>query len=329
MGSHAKGTQLTYKLNTGADIPAVALGTWKSEPGKMKEVIHAALEDAGYRHIDCAAAYGNQAEIGEALQEVFKGGKLKRDELFITSKLWGTHAQPPHVAQGLEQTLKELQVDYVDLYLIHWPITWHPDASSPAKPEDFRPVDMASTWKAMEELVESGKAKAIGVSNWSVKKLEDLLKTAKITPAANQIETHPAWRNQKIIDFCKSKSIQIEAYSPLGSDSIELSDPVAGDTTSLLHHTTVENIAKKMNKSTGQILIRWGLQRGYVVLPKSSNPDRLKQNLDVFDWELSSEDFEALCKLEPQKKAVTGKGMFAEVEGSPYKTLNDLWDGEI
>eukprot|EP00897_Mesotaenium_endlicherianum_P008348 jgi/Mesen1/7541/ME000392S06808 len=324
------GKKLTFPLNTGAEIPAVGLGTWKAEPGKMKEVVATALEDAGYRHIDCAYAYHNQHEIGEALQEVFSKGKIKREDVFITSKLWATHAQPAHVGEALDQTLKDLQLDYLDLYLIHWPVVLHPEASNPPKPEDYRENDLAATWHAMEAQMAASKTKAIGVSNFSVAKVEKLLSSALLKPAVNQVESHPAWRNEKTLSFCKSKGIHVTAYSPLGSgDSTSVEDPDSDeDKSSLINHSTVKKIAEKIGKSTGQVLLRWGVQRGMSVLPKSTNPERIKQNIDVLDWELSAEDFEALNTMEPQVKSISGEGLFIGL-GSPYKTKEELWDGEV
>jgi diketogulonate reductase-like aldo/keto reductase len=322
------GKQITYKLNNGTHIPGVGLGTWRAEPGQMKKTISYALEEAGYRHIDTATAYGNEHEIGEALEEVFAKGQIKREDVWVTTKLWVTHNGPEDVEAGLDASLKALKLDYVDLYIIHWPIRTRPSAEpmNPKK-EDFQPLDEEATWHKLEEMVGKGKAKAIGVSNFSQYKLDNLLRSALVVPAVNQVEVHPGWRNEKIIDFCKSKGIHVEAYSPLGSQGSQFEDPAEHREAPLLEHSIITSVAEKMNKSPGQIMLRWNLQRGLTVLPKSTSPERMKENIDLFGWEIHPEDMDALNKLEPQQKVVDG--LFVGKEGSPYQTKEELWDGEI
>ncbi|KJK73507.1 hypothetical protein H634G_11242 [Metarhizium anisopliae BRIP 53293] len=209
-----------FKLNTGASIPAVGLGTWQANPGEVGKAVEHALK-SGYKHIDCALIYRNEKEVGDAI----KRSGVPRKEIFITSKVWNTHQSD--VAAGLAQTLEDLQTDYLDLYLVHWPVRLVPNETSdllPVNPDGTRSVDRSwdqqDTWRQMEEVYHSGKAKAIGVSNWSVPYLEHLKKMWTVTPAVNQVELHPFNPQHKLKKWCGSHSILLEAYCPLGSTGI-------------------------------------------------------------------------------------------------------------
>ncbi|KOC18133.1 hypothetical protein AFLA70_156g002041 [Aspergillus flavus AF70] len=256
-----------FKLNTGAQIPAVGLGTWRSEPGQVRQAVSYALKN-GYTHIDAALIYGNEHEVGQGI----KDSGVPREKIFITSKLWNTHQ--PNVAEGLQKTLSALGTDYLDLYLIHWPVRLVP----------------SETWRQMEEVYKSGKVKAIGVANWSIPYLEELKKKWTVVPAVNQVELHPFLPQHVLKEWCDKHGILLEAYSPLGSEGAPLmSDPV------------IQEIAKKNGVSAAMILISYHVNRGVVVLPKSVKESRILSNSQVIP--LSQEDMNVLNGLAAQGKA--------------------------
>lgn len=263
-----------FTLNTGAKIPALGLGTWQSGPGEVKAAVAHAIK-SGYRHIDCAYCYGNEDEVGAGIKEGLEAAGLKRSDLFITTKLWCTYHT--RVEQNLDASLKSLGLDYVDLYLMHWPVAMNPDGNDEKFPKkkdgsrdlilERKPVD---TYKDMEELLQTGKVKAIGVSNFSKKFLEQLLPNVSVVPAANQIESHPLLPQQEIIDFCKEKGILVEAYSPLGSTG-----------SPLMKNEHVVKIAEETRASPGAILLSYHIARGTVALPKSVTPSRIEENFKI------------------------------------------------
>ncbi|EKD14175.1 hypothetical protein MBM_07852 [Drepanopeziza brunnea f. sp. 'multigermtubi' MB_m1] len=272
-----------FKLNTGAEIPALGLGTWQSSPGEVKKAVSHALS-VGYRHIDAAYCYGNEDEVGEGLKEAFASG-IKREDVFITTKLWCTYHS--RVEQNLDISLKSLGLDYVDLYLMHWPkFPKLPDGSR----DLVRDWKHTETWKAMEKLVATGKVKAIGVSNYSVKYLEELLPVAKIVPAVNQIENHPSLPQQEIVDFCKAKGILITAYSPLGSSG-----------SPMMKEKAILEVAEKRGITPGSVLLSYHIARGSAVLAKSVTPERITSNrelvlLDESDMKILNDYAEGLTK---------------------------------
>lgn len=286
--AETKNTSKTFTLNTGKTIPAIGLGTWQSQPGEVGKAVEAALR-SGYRHIDTAFAYGNEKEVGEGI----RASGVPREEIFLTTKLdnpW--HKRAP---EALRRSLENLGVDYLDLYLMHWP--------SSSTPEDLKKHyddwDFVDTWREMQKLLDTGKIRNLGVSNFGIKNLERLLNdpSCKTVPAVNQIELHPGNPSPKLIAYCAEKGIHCSGYSPLGSSD-----------SPLYKNETIAEIAKAKKRSVQQVMLMWGIKKGWSVLPKSVNPDRVKANFDLDGWDLTDEEV-------------------AKIDGIPdrFKVCGDAW----
>lgn len=314
----------TLAFSNGDRMPILGLGTWQSEPGAVQLAVREAIR-LGYRHIDCAMAYGNEAEIGQAIRSAIDAGEVRRQELWITSKLWCNAHGRDNVEGALRKSLENFGLDYLDLYLIHWPIPLKRGAGFPLTATDFEPparVPVRSTWEGMEAAVAAGLTRHIGVSNFTVKKLRDLLPHCRIRVELNQVEMHPLLQQPGLVKYCASEGIHLMAWSPLGSsgrpDFVK-----APDAPVVLDNPVIKSIAQGRGCTPAQVLLAWHVQRGIAAIPKSVSPARLRENLAATQIELSHTDLERIAGLDQNYRMIDGS--FFVVEGGPW-TLQTIWD---
>ncbi len=309
-------------LRSGSTMPVVGLGLWKIDQDVTAQVVGTAIE-VGYRHFDAACDYGNEAEAGEGFSEAMSSGAVSRDDLWVTSKLWNTYHRPEHVRPALERTLRDLRLEYVDLYLMHFPIAqkyvdfetryppgwfFDPDAEDPCIEPDS--VPLIDTWRAMEELVPAGLAREIGVCNFGTTPLRDLMNQASIGPAMLQIELHPYLAQEKLLRFCRQSGIAVTSFSPLGAQSYFQLNMAEADE-AVLQQAIVKEIAAKHSRTPAQVVLRWGVQRGTAIVPKTTSRERLIENISLFDFQLSSDEMESISALNRNRR-FNDPGHFAE-----------------
>jgi len=259
------------KLNNGVDMPWVGLGVFRMDNDDDTQIVIEKALAMGYRHVDTAAYYDNEEAVGKAI----KSSGIPREEVFITTKVWNEDQRKGVVLKAFEDSLRKLDMEYVDLYLVHWPV----------------PGKFKETWKVFEEIYKSGRAKAIGVSNFKKHHLEELKEVMTITPAVNQIELHPYLIQQEDLDYCNENNIRVEAWSPFAANKFNLFD-----------EQIIQDIARNHEKSPAQVILRWDHQRGVVVIPKSSHEKRLAENIDIFDFKLSEDDMARISSLNQNKR---------------------------
>ncbi|MFC6323897.1 aldo/keto reductase [Companilactobacillus baiquanensis] len=283
-------------LNNGVKMPQLGMGVWQVNNTQAAQSVEWAIKH-GYKAIDTAKQYGNEKGVGIGLKKGLADNHLKREDIFLTTKIYNGDQGYESTLKQFEGQLKNLQTDYVDLLLIHWPV----DGT------------YLSAWKALEEIYRQGKARAIGVSNFNITKLQDVLKTASVKPAVNQMEFHPLCQEEDIKNFCDEQNIYLEAWSPLGSGTV-------------LKDTRLQKIADKYNKSVAQVILRWDLQRDVITIPKSSHEARIEQNADIFDFELSDDDVNEINGFDIDKRSLW-YGSFTW-HGNPdgYKDSVEQWD---
>ena len=318
---------------TGQQMPAVGLSLWKIDSKCVAETVYEAIK-RGYRHLDSAADYGNEKQVGEGIARALADGLCKREDLWITSKLWNTYHRKEHVQAACERSLSDLGLDYFDLYLIHFPIAlqyvdfdqryppewiYDPNAENPCMVLDS--VPLSETWAAMEELVEIKLARKIGICNYTAVLLHDLMSYARIKPAMLQIESHPYLTQEALIRTAQSYNIAVTAFSPLGALSYVSLD-MASSEDSVLQQSAVVSIAKRLGVTPAQVVLRWGIQRGTAIIPKTSRAERLDENIALADFSLTDDDMQAISALNRHRR-FNDPGVFCQ---SAFATFHSIYD---
>jgi len=311
------------KLNSGYEMPNIGLGTWKSDPGQVGQAVEAAL-DAGYKHIDCAWVYMNEKEVGEAIKKKLDDKTIKREDLFVTTKLWNTFHQPSDVKAAFMQSLTALGLDYLDLYLIHFPVGFTKNGNNPMSQKDGKldidPVDYVDTWKELEKLQKEGLVRSIGVSNFNWHQVDRIVKNSSVKPAVNQIEVHPFLSNDEDVEWCQKNGIAVTAYSPFGSPDRQWAEK---EEKTVLGDPKIVALAAKYSKNVGQIVLRYLLQRNLIVIPKSVTPSRIQGNLQINDFEISAEDCKEIASLNINRRACWPTTVFAGIGEAKYFPFPD------
>ena len=298
----------TITLNNNTKMPIIGLGTFLSSKGDVYKAVRCALKLA-YRHIDCAAVYGNQNEVGQAIQDAINEDSIKRKDLFITSKLWNDAHKIEDVRPAFEQTINELKLDYLDLYLIHWPVAQKKGTQMPQNDEDWISLEEVPLWETyseMEKLYEQGLCKAIGVSNFNKEHLSKLISKTQIIPAVNQVECHPLLNQNDLIDYCSKNNIAITAYSPLGAQYSH---------GSLLTNPRIVDIAAKNNATPAQVLLAWQIARGIIVIPKSVHEERIRENFASLVVSLDNDDIKKIDEMNENHRFITGEAFINKTKG--------------
>ncbi len=320
----SKSSTKVHIFSNGDRMDLLGLGTWKSEPGDVGKAVREAIR-IGYRHIDCAAFYGNEAEVGRAVRNAIREGEVTRQDLWIISKLWCNAHGKRNVGPAIRKSLSNFGLDYLDMYMVHWPVALKPSAVLPGKGDDFvsaAEAPMEETWGAMEAAHAEGLTRHLGVSNFSAKKIAALLAYANVKPEVNQIERHPFLQQNALVDYCASQGIHVTGYSSLGSgdrpDFLKTpNDPVP------LENPVIKSIAQAHDGSPAQVLLSWHLQQGVSTLAKSIHPARLRENFAATELSLTPAELELIASLDQGFRFIAGT--FWAIPGSPW-TLENLWD---
>mmetsp|Transcript_29153 Transcript_29153/g.44860 ORF Transcript_29153/g.44860 Transcript_29153/m.44860 type:complete len:336 (+) Transcript_29153:195-1202(+) len=311
----ASSPSTTVQLASGHSMPVVAYGTFRSAPGEVGPAVLEAIK-AGYRHLDLAHVYGNEPEIGAALKQAFDEGLVTREDLFLTGKLWNSDHDVEIVPQACEHSMNNLGIDYFDLYLIHFPVAWkHTGLATPSwGNSELSMTPLIDTWRAMERLVDAGKCRSIGVSNYPLLLMHDLVTQARVPVSCNQIELHAYYTRESLVNYCLAHDICVTAHTPLGGGA---ANKDTWKTSTPLDDPVVHKIAQAHSKSPAQVLLRWHLQRGVVVLPKSVKAHRIKENLDVFGFVLTEEEMAEVAALDKYVSYKTNPNPLASFLGGP------------